>query len=174
MAAPTPPRAPAASWLHPSVEARSSMIEGTGLFVTDTVVPGEVLIRLGGDVIDDERLARLTPPYSSVTLDEGWHLLLDPSHPVRFGNHSCDPSLWHTDATTLVARRPISAGAELTIDYATHTGVEAWSMDCNCGTPSCRRRIQGSDWRLKKLQVEYGAHWSPILLQWIRSLSAER
>jgi SET domain-containing protein len=41
---------------------------------------------------------------------------------VRYGNHSCDPNLWHADVVTITARRDIAAGEELTIDYATHPG----------------------------------------------------
>ncbi|MFC4117486.1 hypothetical protein [Nonomuraea zeae] len=58
----------------------------------------------GGQLINDETLATLTPPYSSLTVEEGVHLLLDPAHPVRYGNHSCEPNLWHRDATTVIAR----------------------------------------------------------------------
>jgi uncharacterized protein len=126
-------------------------------------------MRLGGRVIGDETLARLTPPYSSVTVGKGVHLLLDPDHPVRYGNHSCDPNLWHRDATTVIARRDISPGEEVTIDYATHTGVETWSMNCRCDTPLCRGVVTGDDWRLSRLQAAYGTHWSPPLLERIKA-----
>ena len=113
----------------------------------ELVAAGEVVIRLGGELIDDAALAALQPPYSSVMLDEGVHLLIDPAHPVRYGNHGCDPNLWHEDAVTITARRDIPAGEELTIDYATHTGVEGWSMACHCGRPDCRGRVTGARWR---------------------------
>ncbi|MGW0195456.1 SET domain-containing protein-lysine N-methyltransferase [Nonomuraea sp. NPDC003201] len=90
---------------------------------------------------------------------------------MRYGNHSCDPTLWHRDATTVIARRDIDPGEELTIDYATHTGVEAWSMACRCDTPSCRRVVTGHDWRLSRLQAAYGTHWSPPLLERIEATS---
>ena len=165
-----PRSVPTTCWLHPAVEVRGSGIEGLGLFATAPLAAGEVVLSLGGRVIDEAALAGLAPPYSSVTLDEGWHLLIDPDHPVRYGNHGCDPNLWHADATTLVARRAIPAGAELTIDYATHTGVEGWGMDCRCGAAGCRGRVTGADWRRAELQRAYGEHWTPALLRKIRGL----
>ncbi|MEV4109426.1 SET domain-containing protein [Nonomuraea sp. NPDC049695] len=160
-------------WLTPSAEPRLSPIEGTGLFAIERIRQDEVVMRFGGRVISDEALARLTPPYSSLTVEEGVHLLLDPAHPVRYGNHSCDPNLWHRDATTVIARRDIGPGEELTIDYATLTGVEAWSMACRCDTPVCRRVVTGNDWRLSRLQATYGTHWSPPLLERIKAAVRE-
>ncbi|RYF51006.1 MAG: SET domain-containing protein-lysine N-methyltransferase [Cytophagaceae bacterium] len=120
-------------------------------------------MRLGGQLIDDVRLNSLVPPYSSLCVGEGVHILIDPAHPVRYGNHSCDPNLWHEDATTIVARRPISAGEELTLDYATHTISPKWSMPCHCGSPLCRKLVSGNDWKLADLQSRYGHHWTPPL-----------
>ncbi|SES39079.1 SET domain-containing protein [Actinokineospora terrae] len=152
------------SWLHPDVEVAPSPVAGLGLFATAPIPAGTVVERLGGEVIDDARLAALTPPYSSLTVAEGTHLLIDPDHPVRYGNHSCDPNLWHTDATTITTRRDIPLGAELLIDYATHTGQETWRMHCTCPSPLCRREITGTDWRSPTLRTRYSGHWSPVLL----------
>ncbi len=126
-------------------------------------------MRLGGQLIDDEALADLVPPYSSLTVEDGLHLLLDPASAVRYGNHSCDPNLWHADATTVTARMDISPGEELTIDYATHTGVETWTMTCLCHSVICRGAVTGRDWRLPRLREAYGDHWSPPLLDRIKA-----
>ncbi|MER6950232.1 SET domain-containing protein-lysine N-methyltransferase [Nonomuraea sp. NPDC000554] len=161
-------------WLTPSARTRPSTIHATGLFAIEQIHQDEVVMRLGGQTINDETLACLTPPYSSLTVEEGLHLLLDPAHPVRYGNHSCDPNLWHRDATTLIARRDIDPGEELTIDYATHSGVEAWSMDCRCGSTLCRHTVTGNDWQLSQLQAAYGTHWSPPLLDRIKTATRQR
>ncbi|RWH82177.1 MAG: SET domain-containing protein [Mesorhizobium sp.] len=114
-------RVPSECWLSPAAAVRGSEIEGLGLFATRDIPAGEPVMRLGGQIIDDATLNALTPPYSSLCIGDGAHILIDPAHPVRYGNHSCDPNLWHQDATTVVARRAITKGEELTIDYATHT-----------------------------------------------------
>jgi hypothetical protein len=151
------------SWLSSALEARPSPIEGLGLFATRPIEQDEVVMRLGGALIDDAVLAALQPPYSSVTVGEGRHLLLDPAHPVRYGNHSCDPNLWHLDAVTIAARRALVDGEEATIDYATHTGVETWTMACRCGAAICRGTVTGADWKLTPLRRAYAGHWTPVL-----------
>ena len=160
---------PEACWLTPAAEVRPSPIEGLGLFVVRPISAGAPVMRLGGQVIDDAALAALTPPYSSVAIDDGAHLLIDPAHPVRYGNHGCAPNLWVEGALAVVARRDIAAGEELTVDYATQTGTEAWRMPCRCGAPACRHEITGADWRLPHLQAAYGDHWTPMLLRRIRA-----
>jgi hypothetical protein len=169
----TTPSYPAHCWLTQHAQVGPSPIEGKGLFATTEVHEGELVMRLGGELIDDGKLATLTPPYSSLTVDHGLHLRLDPSHPARYGNHSCDPNLWHADAVTVIARRDIAPGEELTIDYATHTGIETWTMPCRCGSPLCRRTVTGRDWRLPQLQRAYGQHWSPPLLERINDKPAD-
>jgi hypothetical protein len=92
-----------------------------------------------------------------------------------FINHSCDPNVWLADEHTLVARRDIAAGEELTTDYALFEGdeddVKPW--ECRCGSPLCRRRITGKDWRLVDLQARYGNHFSPFINRRIERLRAE-
>jgi len=166
-----PPHAPSTCWLTPSARPQPSPIEGLGLFAQAPIGRGAVVLSFGGRVIDDDQLAALQPPYSSLTLTEGWHLLLDPAHPVRYVNHACDPTLWLRDATTVIARRDIAGGAELTLDYATLTGAETWSMACACGAGGCRGRITGGDWRRRDLQARYGRRWSPTLLARIEAIS---
>lgn len=164
---------PADCWLTEAAEVRGSIIEGLGLFATRDIEPGEPVMRLGGEVIDDEALAGLTPPYSSLCVGQGQHILIDPAHPVRYGNHSCDPTTWHQDAVTVVARRPILTGEEITIDYATHTISPDWQMNCRCGSANCRGVVSGNDWQLSELQSRYGFHWTPPLLDAIRRSQGE-
>ena len=159
---------PSQSWLSPNVIVKASGIEGSGLFAASRIEAGEIVISLGGELIDDAALRALEPPYSSLVLDDDLNLLMDSSHPAKYGNHSCDPTLWHLDSTTIVARRTVEMGEELTIDYGTHTLVEWWSMTCLCGTAICRGSIGGGDWRLEHLQRAYGDHWAAPLLRRIQ------
>jgi hypothetical protein len=89
-----------------------------------------------------------------------------------FINHACDSNVWLADENTLVARRDIAAGEELTVDYALFEGDEddVKSWDCRCGSPLCRRRITGRDWRLPGLQERYRGHFSPFINHRIEQL----
>lgn len=168
---------PAHGWLHPAVEVRSSPIEGLGLFATGPIDVGEVVSRLGGRVVSHAALGRMLegrtvdpalPYVDSVTFSEGHDLLLAPGSANRFGNHSCDPNTWWTDGVTLVARRSMRPGEEVTNDYGTSSGHASWSMVCRCGSSICREIIAGNDWRRVELRDRYGDHWVPPLLRLIR------
>ena len=140
---------------------RASEIEGTGLFADRAFDEEETVLVLGGTVIDDAELARLQP-HSSLAIGEGTNLMQDDDDPARYGNHSCDPNLWLADEVTVVTRRPVQAGEELTIDYATMT-VVPWQMECSCGAASCRGVVTGGDWRRPDLQERYAGRFSPFI-----------
>ena len=152
------------SWLDPRVDVRVSEIEGNGLFARAMIERDAVVASLRGRVLTDAEFDALTfEKYSALAIGENQHLLLNADDPVTFGNHSCDPNLWMGDATTVIARRDIQPDEELTIDYALHTVSAAWSMPCRCGSPLCRQRVTGNDWRLPPLQVRYEGHFSPFI-----------
>ena len=157
-------------WLHPSVEVGPSSIDGRGLFAIAPIPTGTVVARLGGRLVDAAELRRLLADAAasssyvdSITVLAGVHLVLPPRRPAGYGNHSCDPALWHVDAYTLAARRDIAAGDEVTVDYATQTAEPDFVMTCRCGTALCRGAVTGSDWRRPDLQERYGGHWVPAL-----------
>ncbi|MFI6483819.1 hypothetical protein ACIBH1_38250 [Nonomuraea sp. NPDC050663] len=58
------------SWLSPQVEVRPSPIEGFGLFAASALPSGTVVMRLGGQEIDDAGLAALVPPRRGVRVRE--------------------------------------------------------------------------------------------------------
>jgi uncharacterized protein len=147
--------------VSPDVTAGPSTIEGAGLFAGRAFDEGETVVVLGGTIIDDAELVRLRR-HSSLAVGEGINLLQAEDDPARYGNHSCDPNLWLADAVTLVARRPIHAGEELTVDYATMT-VVPWQMECRCGASSCRGVITGDDWRRPDLRERYAGRFSPFI-----------
>jgi hypothetical protein len=73
-------------------------------------------------------------------------------------NHSCDPNSWF-DGDTLVTRRAIGAGEELTYDYA--TGDTDVILYCHCETYRCRQVVEGTDWQIPQLQQRYAGHFAP-------------
>lgn len=158
-------------WVHPQVEVRSSSIAGLGLFTRAPVSPGTAVVRVGGIVVSDSELRRQIEEadaaggyVDSIVVAEDLNLVIPPKSTVHFGNHSCDPNLWWQGPYTLVARRRIEAGEELTNDYAISTGVLDFQMTCTCGSPDCRGRVTGLDWRRPELRDRYGSHWVPALL----------
>ena len=165
------------SWLHPDVGIGPSPIAELGLFARAVIAPGAIVSRLGGRLVTGRELQRIfcesarrpdRPYVDAITAGDDLHLVLPPGQPNHYGNHSCDPNLWWADAYTLVARRTIEAGEEVTNDYATSTGTATFAMACCCGSSLCRGVVTGDDWRLPELQARYGDHWIPNLLARIR------
>lgn len=155
-----------ATWLHPMLEVRDSPIEGRGLFALEDIVAGTVVIIVGGTLLTDEDLRAVMvkgDKYSSLAIDQGRHLLLDTPNPAEYGNHSCDANTWMCDEVTTCTKRSVAPGEEITIDYATQTGIAEWTMPCNCGTLLCRSLITGNDWRLPDVQARYAGHFAPFL-----------
>ncbi|MGK5681611.1 SET domain-containing protein [Actinoplanes sp. URMC 104] len=161
-------------WLHPAVEVRPSPIAGEGLFARAPISAGATVSRLGGRLVTTAELSRLLGDASryidTITVDDDSHLVLPPGRPNGKGNHSCDPNLWWGAPYTLTARRAVPAGAELTSDYATSTGVDAFTMPCRCGSPRCRGVVTGRDWSRLDLRERYGDHWVPALLRRIHDV----
>lgn len=162
--------APAAEcWLHPAVEVRESVIEGRGLFARESFDAGAAVSRLGGRLVTDSELDeifRTSDGYvDTISVCDGINLVLPPRVANGYGNHSCEPNLWWSDAYTLVTRRPVDAGEELTSDYGTSSDSADFVMPCSCGADRCRGRVTGRDWQRPELVEIYGQHWVPGLLQ---------
>jgi len=77
-------------------------------------------------------------------------------------NHSCDPNAWVT-GLDLHARRPIAAGEEITMDYATMYAEQLVSFACRCGTALCRSSWREDDYRQAWFRDRYGDHVSDYI-----------
>jgi uncharacterized protein len=161
-----------------SIVRGESPISGKGLFAISCIEAGRVLIRLGGQLVSTSQLAEIlatsTEYVDTLTVYQDLHLVLPSGTDIHFGNHSCDPNLWHVGPYEIAARRRIEAGDELTIDYGTQSGVPGFSMPCSCGTASCRGVVTSNDWRLPPLQDIYEGHWTPALAAMIRDTAADK
>jgi D-alanine-D-alanine ligase len=78
--------------------------------------------------------------------------------PVR---HSCDPNAW-LEGLNLVARKAISPGEEIRVDFATYGTNVLGAFDCDCGAVECRGRIQEDD-HLQSFMTRYGDHVSEFV-----------
>lgn len=172
-AAMSPHAPPPRCWVHEAAEVRPSAIEGGGLFAREPIPMGTTVMRLGGRLATDSELASLIREsdryVDTMVVDRDLNLILEGSELVHYGNHSCDPNLWHESPFTLAARHDIAADEELTVDYATHSGGDG-AMDCRCGSPLCRGRVTCGDCQRPDLQTRYGAHWAPPLARMIGRL----
>ena len=149
-----------------------SRIEGHGLFFLTEIVANTVVLELGGKLASTAELDVLiadanTDPHApfvdTVTIDEDQHLVLPANTVIHFGNHSCDPTLWHVGPYQIATRRSVAAGEEATIDYGTQSGAPGFRMICRCRASSCRGVVTSDDWEDKGMQARYAGHWVPAL-----------
>lgn len=159
------------------VVVHSSAIQGNGLFSVAVIDEGEPIFygqlndvpSAGQVVMTDEELAAYAATveeYSARSIGGGRNVVSVDRSIVDFGNHSCDPNMWLDVVTSsLVARRRIEPGEEITSDYAFWTDSATWSMLCNCGASICRGVIRGKDWQLPDLQAAYAGHWPAHLAE---------
>jgi uncharacterized protein len=163
-----------ASWITPKArKGVDSDIDGRGIVAVEAIAAGEVVAVKGGHVVTTETLRSLPAPLqeSEVQIADGLHLaaLTEAEYEsvMLFLNHSCEPNVGFGGNVVLVAMRDIAAGAELTTDYALFDDYNG-SMECQCGRPACRGRIDGRDWQRPELQERYRGYFAWYVEQKIR------
>jgi len=150
------------------VEVRHSDIEGSGVFASRSFTAGET-IRVVNIVREITADAPLRPDQDEHVEHCNWHhpegAVVLYGVPDRHYNHSCDPNAWERfvdDRPEIVARRLISQGEEITIDYMINNGGGA-PWPCNCGASRCRGTTSVSFFALPPdVQREY----IPLLADW--------
>lgn len=154
------------TWFDPRLQVQRSPVHGQGLFVDAPVAAGEVLMVWGGTLYTEDDLAHgRVPTGTSYSVVAPGQVLVGPSDGMDyFLNHSCDSDLWMDDEVTVSARRDLLAGQEVRLDYALVESEHGYLLvPCRCGTPICRGRVTGDDWRHADLQERYAGHFLPFL-----------
>lgn len=128
------------------VDVRRSRI-GLGLFATDAIAPGTTILRIRGRVVHWRVIRRRRGPGKDNCYRFGAETYLDPGDDIsRYVNHSCAPNAGVRKigrSLSLVAYKPIRAGAEITFDYSTITGDDdIWTLRCKCGSRGCRKIVR--------------------------------
>jgi len=114
----------------------------------ETVFKGEeraqrIVTRRWVDQTWDARDRRTFAQYAYPLSDEVYILWSDNPSEWAPQNHSCDANCAY-DGLNVVARRDVSAGEELTLDYAQFCNELSAGFDCHCGAPHCRGFITGT------------------------------
>jgi uncharacterized protein len=123
----------------------NSKINGKGLFCKTAIKKGEHITFIQGTL---RKFKSLSPKQASQI--PTWYGInkttwIDPGDTIfAYFNHSCDPNTAIIGTKTVVARKNISVGEELTFDYSLTDGDLNWTLDinCNCGARKCRRNIR--------------------------------
>ncbi|MDH5718067.1 MAG: SET domain-containing protein-lysine N-methyltransferase [Spirochaetia bacterium] len=79
-------------------------------------------------------------------------------HISNFLNHSCNPNLVYSENDTIIAKRDIQIGEELTLDYGSFIVNVDQDFTCKCNSYNCREKVTKDDWRMLH---ENGMHYFP-------------
>ncbi len=161
--------------LHPNIRVtHNDVIDGKGLVATGFIAAGEVVSLLE----PNQRIYRIdyilglsdeqqdTYMHYCYQCDEENSVCEDGDE--KYMNHSCDPNTWWADDQTMIARRDIHAGEEVTYDYATTDVDIPFTMECQCGADICRATIADTDHLLPDWQARFGAHLPQHVLKSIQ------
>jgi uncharacterized protein len=168
------------SFLSRKTDVRESKIHGRGLFAIDDIAKNEIVAVKGGHIVNGKTLReKITPVLGAVEIQIDDNLFIAPvteeerELSMLYSNHSCDPNLGIRGEITFVAMRDVSAGEELTHDWAM-TDDDDYSMECNCGAANCRRILTGKDWQRPDLQKRFAGYFSAYLARKIALVEVRR
>jgi hypothetical protein len=160
------------TWVSPKLVHGESKIHYDGVFAAQPVKMGETLMAFGGQPVSQQEADEGPYRSRSVWIVAGDLYLALPESDTAPSldenlNHSCDANAWLADEVTLVARRDIAAGEEITMDQGTwnfdETEYTVDAEDCTCGSPDCRVRLTENDWQLPAVQARYHGHFHPMI-----------
>jgi hypothetical protein len=133
---------------------------GLGLFTTRAFRPGETIIRIAGRIVPPDLLWARGGTFMDNCIRFGPETYLDPGDsPGRYVNHSCEPNAGirkHNNQLFLFAAVRLRPRVEITFDYSTTIGDDdIWTMRCNCGRSTCRKRVRRFGSLPAELQQKY-------------------
>lgn len=166
------------AYLTDKCEVRNRDVAGGhAVYAVSVIEPGELVGVWSGRIVGADALDDLPEEirHHTVQIEEDLYLAsLGPDEPPDFINHACEPNAGLDGQITIVALRRILPGEEVTIDYAMCDGSPYDEFDCACGSPLCRGKVTGDDWRDPALWKRYAGHFSPYLQRRIEALQRAR
>ena len=132
-----------------------SIIHRNGLFATDNIKPGEIVIEYVGEMITNKIADYREIEYNERGFGDCYMFRFDADNIIdatkygnlaRFINHCCEPNckaqcneINGKKHILLLAKRFIKTGEEITYDY--NFEVESEKIQCRCGAKNCRGRL---------------------------------
>lgn len=155
------------SYVSPKLEVRPVPEKGGGgLFALEEIPAGELLVVWGGELRTADQIVALQDGGNchGLQVEDGVYLWsIRDGDAGDYVNHSCDPNAWVSGQISLLARRELRAGEEITFDYATTDASDYDTFECQCGSPLCRGVVTGQDWQRPELQERYRGHFSAYI-----------
>lgn len=156
------------TYRSPKIEVRENTLAGRGVVAVENISKDEIIAIKSGNIVTRDEIETVTREAGDLALQIDDDFYIAPRSPAEaddmsvYINHSCDPNVGFRGQVVYVAMRNIAAGEELCHDYAMERSDD-YSLDCHCGSPLCRGKVSGEDWKLPELQARYGDYFSIYL-----------
>ncbi|MEI8270308.1 MAG: SET domain-containing protein-lysine N-methyltransferase [bacterium] len=133
-------------YISPNTETRFSQIHGLGLFAKKDIKKGEVVAVWGGCVVTNKEILKFSKNIGynyALEIHPGFYLAekkeseLDSSD---FINHSCLANSKIINKLTMITKRYVYKGEELTSDFS-NSKNSGKKFVCNCGSKKCRKIV---------------------------------
>jgi hypothetical protein len=153
------------TWRSPKIEVRDNTLAGRGVVAIADIAKDEIVAIKAGNIITRAEIEQATINAGDMALQIDDDFYLAPRNVEEvdemsvFINHSCDPNVGFRGQVVYVALRDIDSGEELCHDYAMERSDD-YRLDCRCGSPLCRGKVSGEDWKIPELQQRYGDYFS--------------
>lgn len=163
------------TYRSPKIEVRQNTLEGRGVVAITAIVKDEIVAIKAGNIVTSDQIESVTAKAGDLALQIDDHFYIAPTTLDEvddmsvFINHSCDPNVGFLGQVVYVAMRDIKSGEELCHDYAMERS-DRYSLNCHCGSPLCRGKVTGDDWKLPELQTRYDKYFSIYLMNKIAAL----
>lgn len=138
---------------------------GTGIFAARDILKDETILRFEGPLVEIKDVEGIPREVWDHLFNVGVDKYIIAREPAVRTNHSCDPNAGIVQDVLLVAMRNIKKDEEITFDYSIIT-ADNWTMECKCGTPSCRKTIGN----YMDLPDELKRKYDKYTPEWIKAL----
>lgn len=164
--------------LNTKITLKKSKIHGMGLFATKPIKKGEVIWKFTHTTLKEvvKRQFEKLPRYKQRLFYQHGKKFISIADILEYINHSCNPTAWWLGDDTLVARRNIKEGEEITYDYSTNdvNPRTLRSMRCNCGSKCCRKIVTYKDCLSSEFQKKYKGHLPSWVIRFIKEQSSRQ
>jgi SET domain-containing protein len=113
---------------------------GFGIFAERDILKDEIITEFKGPRVKIEDMQGIPKEVWDHLFNIGVDEYIIAREPSVRTNHSCDPNAGIIRDVFLVAMRNTNKDEEITFDYSVIT-ADNWTLECRCGSPSCRKII---------------------------------
>jgi len=153
------------TWRSPGIEVSDTALASRGVIAIADIAKDEIVAIKAGNIIARAEIEQASDNAGDMALQIDDDFYLGPHSADEVDdmsvsiNHSCDPNVGFRGQVVYMATRDIQSGEELCHAYPMERSDD-YALDCHCGSPLCRGKVSGEDWKLPELQQRYGDYFS--------------